>query len=47
MELVNTCTKYEYMQPHTKDMQNKEQHFPRNMIIAGQVSGLAKLRFGS
>ena len=54
MVLVHTCTKYGYMQAHTKDMREKEQIFPKNMIYGKssqwtcqiwirKVSGLAKL----
>ena len=32
MELVHTCTKYGYVQAHTKDMHEKEYIFPNNMI---------------
>ena len=46
MELVHTCTKYGYMQAHTKDMHEKEQIFPNDMIFGSQVSRLAKLRLG-
>ena len=44
MELVHTCSKYVYMQAHTKDMHEEEQIFPNNMMFESQVSGLAKLR---
>ena len=46
MGLVHTCTKYRYMQAHTKDMHDKEQLFPNDMIFGSQVSRLAKLRLG-
>ena len=46
MELVHTCTKYEYMQVRTRDMHEKEQLFPNDMIFGSQSSGLAKLRLG-
>ena len=44
MELVHTCTKYGYMQAHTKDMHEEESLFPNNMMFESQVNGLAKLR---
>ena len=44
MELVHTCTKYGYMQAHTKDMHEKELIFPNDMIFGSKASGLAKLR---
>ena len=47
MELVHTCTKYGYMQPHTRDMHEKKQLFYNDMIFGSQVSGLAKLRLGN
>ena len=46
MRLEHTCTKYGYMQAHTKDMHEKGQLFPNNMIMESQVSGLAKLGLG-
>ena len=33
MELVHTCTKYGYMQAHIKDIHDKEQLYPHNMIF--------------
>ena len=33
MGLVNTCTNYGYIQAHTKDMHDKEQLFPNDMIL--------------
>ena len=46
MELVHTGTKYGYIQEHTKDMHEKEQLFPNNMIMESQVSELAKSGLG-
>ena len=46
MELVHTCTKYGYMQVHTRDMHEEEQLIPNNMIFGSQVSGPYKLRVG-
>ena len=46
MELVHTCTKYGYMQAHTRDMPEGEEIFPKNMMFGSQVSGLAKMRLG-
>ena len=46
MELVHTCTKYGYMQAHTRDMHEEEELFPNNMMFGSQVSGLAKLKLG-
>ena len=46
MELIDTCTKYGYMQEHTNDMHDYEQIFPNNMIMVCEVSGLAKLGLG-
>ena len=46
MELVHTCTKYMYMQAHTRDMHEKEYLFPNNMNFGSQVSRLVKLRLG-
>ena len=44
MDLVHTCTKYGYMQAHTRDMHGEEELFSNNMMCGSQVSGLAKLR---
>ena len=46
MELVHTCTKYGYMQAHTRDMHEEEELFPNNMMFGSQVSGLDKMRLG-
>ena len=46
MELVHFCNKYGYMQAQTRDMNEKEQIFPNNMIFGSQVSELAKLSLG-
>ena len=45
-ELVQTCTKYGYMQAHTKDMHKKKHLFPNDMIFGSQDSRLDKLRLG-
>ena len=34
------------MQAHNKEIHAKEYHFPNNMIMESQVSGLAKSGFG-
>ena len=37
MGLIHTCTKYGYMQAHTKDMHEKEKLYPNNMIMESQL----------
>ena len=44
--LVQTCTKYGYMQANTKDMYEKEELIPNDMIFQSQDSRLAKLGLG-
>ena len=47
MYMVSTgLYKVGYMQAHTKDMHDKEQLFPNDMIFGSQVSRLAKSRLG-
>ena len=46
MGLVHTCSKYGYMEAHTKDMNEKGYLFPNNKIMESQVTGLAKLGLG-